>query len=320
MSPSTAYPWFWAIPSRTPNQGPTIASETIQVTARPLRQAAATARQVLLARAAERLGLPAGDLRIENGVVIPPAPDNRALPYGDLIAGERIVVRIDPEAPLKPVERYRIVGQPVPRVDLPAKATGGLVYVHDVRVPGMLHGRVVRPPYAGIDAGPFVGTSLIAVDESSIADIPGIVATVVIGDFIGVVAEREEQAALAADRLHVTWKPAPALPDLTDIPTALRANPSQPRELLNRGAVDAARAAASVPLRPHLCLALPTARLHRAVLFGRGLAPRWADALVRHPEPAHAARGCRPPARHGRRRHRNYPHGGRRLLWPQLRR
>ena len=234
--------------ARTPNQGPTIASETIQVTAEPLRQAAATARQVLLTRAAERLGLPAGDLRIENGLVIAPAPDNRAASFGDLVAGERVLVRIDPDAPLKPVGSYRVVGQPVPRVDLPAKATGGLVYVHDMRVPGMLHGRVVRPPYAGVDAGAFVGNSLLVVDESSIGDIPGIVETVVIGDFIGVVAEREEQAALAAQRLRVTWKPTPRLPDLTDIPTALRANPSTPRELLNQGPVDAARAAAAVPM------------------------------------------------------------------------
>ena len=234
--------------ARTPNQGPTIASETIQVAAKPLRRAAATARQVLLARAAERLALAADDLHIDNGVVIAPVPDNRAVPFGELIAGERVLVRIDANAPLKPVERYRIVGQPVPRVDLPAKATGGLVYVHDVRLPGMLHGRVVRPPYAGVDAGPFVGTSLVAVDESSIAEIPGIVATVVIGDFIGIVAEREEQAALAAQRLRVIWKPTPALPDLTDIPTALRANPSTPRELLHRGDVDAARAGAGVPM------------------------------------------------------------------------
>ena len=181
-------------------------------------------------------------------MVIATAPDNRALSFGDLVGGERIIVRIDPDAPLKPVGSYRIVGQPVPRVDLPAKATGGLVYVHDMRVPGMLHGRVVRPPYAGLDAGPFVGASLVAVDEASIADIPGIIATVVLGDFVGVVAEREEQAALAAQRLRVTWKPTPVLPDLTDIPTALRANPSTPRELLHRGEVDAARAAASVPM------------------------------------------------------------------------
>ena len=90
----------------------------------------------------------------------------------------------------------------MPRVDLPAKATGELVYVHDMRVPGMLHGRVVRPPYAGIDAGPFVGTSLIAVDEASVRDIPGLVAVVRIGDFVGVVAEREENAIKAAAQLQ----------------------------------------------------------------------------------------------------------------------
>ncbi|HEX3983932.1 MAG TPA: molybdopterin cofactor-binding domain-containing protein, partial [Acidisoma sp.] len=233
---------------RTPNQGPTIASETIQITAKPLARAAATARAVLLARAAERLGLAASELRIEDGTVIAPAPDNRALSYGELIGGERIVVRIDPAAPLKPVAEYRVVGRAAPRVDLPGKATGGLVYVHDVRVPGMLHGRVVRPPYAGVDAGPFVGTSLIAVDEASIAHIPGIVTLVVIGDFIGIVAEREEQAAAAAEALSVAWKPTPRLPDLTDIPAALRANPSTARELLRRGDVDAARAGAAQPM------------------------------------------------------------------------
>ena len=92
---------------------------------------------------------------------------------------------------------YRIVGASPPRVDLPAKATGGLVYVHDMRVPGMLHGRVVRPPYAGFDFGDHVGRSLIRVDEASVARLPGVVATVVVGDFVGVVAEREEQAEAA---------------------------------------------------------------------------------------------------------------------------
>jgi nicotinate dehydrogenase subunit B len=109
-----------------------------------------------------------------------------------------------------------------------------------MRVPGMLHGRVVRPPYAGVDAGDFVGTSLIAVDESSVRDIPGLVAVVRIGDFVGVVAEREENAIKAAAQLKITWKPTPTLPDLGDIPTALRANPSEPRTLIDKGDVDAA--------------------------------------------------------------------------------
>ena len=115
-----------------------------------------------------------------------------------MIAGETIRLELADDVPVKAVDAYRIVGQSVPRVDLPAKATGELVYVHDMRVPGMLHGRVVRPPYAGVDAGDFVGTSLIAVDEASVRDIPGLVAVVRIGDFVGVVAEREENAIKAA--------------------------------------------------------------------------------------------------------------------------
>src|SRR5438105_7422304 len=113
----------------------------------------------------------------------------------------------------------------------------------------MLHGRVVRPPYAGVDAGPFVGTSLISIDENSISDIAGLVAVVRIGDFVGVVAEREENAVKAAAQLKITWKPTPALPNLRDLETALRANPSTPRTLIDKGEVDAALAAAEKPIQ-----------------------------------------------------------------------
>lgn len=229
--------------SRVPNQGATIASETIQITAVPLRKAAAQARRYLLARAAERLELPPEDLTIEDGLVR--GKDNRSVSYGELISGDTIQLELADDVAVKDVNAYSIVGRSVPRVDLPAKATGELVYVHDVRVPGMLHGRVVRPPYAGVDAGDFIGTSLIAVDESSVRDIPGMIAVVRIGDFVGVVAEREENAIKAAARLKVEWKPTPTLPDLGDIPTALRANPSAPRQLIDKGDVDTAIAGAA---------------------------------------------------------------------------
>jgi nicotinate dehydrogenase subunit B len=232
--------------SRVPNQGATIASETIQITAVPLRKAAAQARHFLVARAAEQLELPAEELAIEDGLIR--GKDNRSVSYGELIAGETIRLELADDVPVKAVNAYTIVGQSVPRIDLPAKATGELVYVHDVRVPGMLHGRVVRPPYAGVDAGAFVGTSLIAVDESSVRDIPGLVAVVSIADFVGVIAEREENAVKAAAQLKVSWKPVPTLPDLKDIETALRANPSTPRTLIDKGDVDAAIAAAAKPM------------------------------------------------------------------------
>jgi nicotinate dehydrogenase subunit B len=233
--------------SRVPNQGPTIASETIQITAVPLRKAAAQARHFLLARAAEKLELPESELTIEDGLIR--GRDNRSVSYGELIAGDTVRLELADDVLVKAVDVYTIVGQSMPRVDLPAKATGELVYVHDMRVPGMLHGRVVRPPYAGVDAGDFVGTSLIAVDESSVRGIPGLVAVIKIGDFIGVVAEREENAVKAAAQLKVTWKPTPTLPDLKNIETALRANPSTPRVLIDKGDVDAAIAAADKPMQ-----------------------------------------------------------------------
>src|ERR1700686_582746 len=232
--------------SRVPNQGATIASETIQVTAVPLRKAAAQARHFLIARAAERLELPVEDLAIEDGLIR--GRDNRSVSYGELIAGETIRLELADDVEVKAVNAYTIVGQSVPRADLPAKGTGEPVYVPDGRGPGMLHGRVIRPPYAGVDAGAFVGTSLLAIDEASVRDIPGLVAVVRIGDFVGVIAEREENAVKAGAQLKVSWKPTPPLPDLKDVETALRANPSPPRTLIDKGDVDAAIAAAAEPM------------------------------------------------------------------------
>ncbi len=234
---------------RVPNQGPTIASETIQVAAIPLRHAAAQARHHLVGLAAERLNVAPVDLDVENGAVRRRDGGNAHVTYGELVAGKSIQLVLRQDTPLKAAADYRIVGQRMPRVDIPAKADGSFIYVHDVRVPGMAHGRVVRPPYAGIDAGPFVGTSLIGVDEGSIAGIPGILAVVVIGDFIGIVAEREEHAVEAARRIKTRWKPLPDLPDLTDTEGALRANPSNPRKLLDRGNVDTAIATAATTMQ-----------------------------------------------------------------------
>ena len=232
--------------SRVPNQGPTIASETIQVSAVPLRKAAAQARQFLLARAAVRLELPVDDLSVEDGLI---RGHNRSISYGELMGEDIVRLELADEVQVKATEAYSIVGQSMPRTDMPAKATGELVFVHDMRVPGMLHGRVVRPPYAGVDAGAFVGTSLIAVDETLVRDIPGLVAVVRIGDFVGVIAEREENAVRAAAQLKLTWKPVPTLPDLKDVETALRANPSTPRTLIDKGDVDAALATAAKPMQ-----------------------------------------------------------------------
>ncbi|WP_186417185.1 molybdopterin cofactor-binding domain-containing protein [Bosea sp. CS1GBMeth4] len=223
----------------TPDQGPTIASETIQVTSVAMRIAATQIRARLIALAAAALSCDEDELALEDGVIARKGETAPAIGLATLLANERILLPLAESAEFKQAERHRLVGRSVARVDIPAKVTGSFAYVHDVRVPGMLHGRVVRPPYAGMDAGDFVGRSLLGVERDSIADVPGIRAIVVEGDFIGIVAEREEQAAEAALKLKTQWR-AFTPPDLSDLGQALRAHPSTPRLLAEEGDVDGA--------------------------------------------------------------------------------
>jgi CO/xanthine dehydrogenase Mo-binding subunit len=224
--------------SEVPNQGPTIASASIQLSAVPLRCAAAQARHALVALAAARLNVEAALLTTDEGSVV--APDGTRLSFGTLLAGHRLSLTLDPSVAVNDPAHYRVVGRPAPRVDLPAKATGALTFVHDMRVPGMLHGRVVRPPYAGHDCGPFVGTSLIDVDRESVSGMPGVCGVVVIGDFVGVVALREEQAIRAAKALRVRWRASPRFADLTDPSRAIADLPAKRRLLQESGDADAA--------------------------------------------------------------------------------
>ncbi|CAI1053338.1 xanthine dehydrogenase family protein molybdopterin-binding subunit [Serratia quinivorans] len=227
---------------RTPDQGPTIASATIQVTSIPLRQAAAQVRQLLLGLAARAFALPVDRLRAENGRVFAADKPHVSLSYGDLASGQNLQVALDKTVMLKSVTESRYVGKAVPRVDIPAKVTGQLTYVHDLRLPGMLHGRVVRPPYIGADSSAPLGSGLLSVDRASIAHLPGIVKLVVINDFIGIVAEREEQAIAAMRQLKTVWRPWSGLPDLSadGLHAALVANPKTDRVLRDDAGVDAA--------------------------------------------------------------------------------
>ena len=226
-----------------PNQGPTIASASIQISAVPLRRAAAQAREQLLTLAAAHWGVEAGRLQARDGhVAFADGGDARSLHYGQLLQGQRLRLPLaPPEQPvkLKPASEYRLVGRGAARVDIPAKATGELSFVHDVRVPGMRHGRVVRPPHPGRDGGDFIGHCLVSVDPASVAHLPGHVQVVTEGDFVGVVADREEQAIAALRALHVQWRPMPPAPDLHDVAGAIRANPAQRRALVDEGDVEA---------------------------------------------------------------------------------
>jgi len=187
----------------TPNQGATAGSYGIARGGAQLRQAAATARQALLAQAAQRLNRPAGDLQITDGVVS--AKDGSAsVSYGDLLVDRAFNVKIDIKAPLKSHERFRFIGKSLPRPDVPAKVTGHHRYLHDLTLPGMLHARVIRPPA--------LGATLVSVDESSIAGVGG-VRVVRIQSFLAVMAEREWDAVRAARALQTKWTAGTGLPD-----------------------------------------------------------------------------------------------------------
>ncbi len=221
--------------ARTPDQGATIASETIQVAALPLRAAAAQLRQVLKDRASQRLNAARDELVLTDGTV---RWRDMVLDYAGLVCGLDLALPLDPDVPLKSPRDYRIVGQPVGRRDLPAKVTGAFTYIHDLRIEGMLHGHVIRPPYAGRDSGAFIGQSLVGVDEDSVAGLPGLVAIVREGDFLGVVAESPEQAQVLAETLIAHWRIPPPLPDMGDLKQTLKDFPSTPRLLDASGDFD----------------------------------------------------------------------------------
>lgn len=231
----------------SPNQGATIASASIQVHAAPLRAAAAQASLWLRQQAAQRWQVPLDQVQCNAGVL--QGPSSARLRVAELLQGQSIELPLDIRTPLKSVAQHHTVGQSLPRVDIPSKVFADLVYVHDMRMPGMLHGRVIRPPYAGADSGDFIGRTLERVDAQSIAHIPGIRGVVVQGDFVGVVAEREEHAEQAMRELSVHWKPWPGMPSTDDLENAIRANPSTPREVVNEGWVDQALADASHTLQ-----------------------------------------------------------------------
>ena len=188
----------------TPDQGPTWGSLSVQVAGVQLRQAAATARKALIDMATQKLGKPVADLAVKNGVVFVLAEPQRRMSYAELIGDQSFNLKLDPAAPLKNPKDHTIVGQPVPRPDIPGKVTGTHTYIQDFRVPGMMHARVVRPPA--------IGATLQSVDESSIKAIKG--ARVVRQEsFLAVVADSEWAAVKAAKALKATWSSWDGLPE-----------------------------------------------------------------------------------------------------------
>ncbi|HEY4024866.1 MAG TPA: molybdopterin cofactor-binding domain-containing protein [Candidatus Dormibacteraeota bacterium] len=261
------------VTGQTVDQGYTAGSQSMRTQwAGGLRQAAASARQTLLEMAATRLGVPADQLAVRGGVVSVRGDAARSVTYAELVGGRRIGAAVSRQVRAKPPSQFQVVGTSVPREDIPAKVTGRFTYVQDVRVPGMAHGRVVRPgrpsPAAGgqpaavsstasgptaiaeMIGGTLANATLRHVDESSVHGLPGLVKVVTKHSFVGVVAEREEQAIAAAQRLRVTWTDAALLPDQAGLFDAIgTAKVANTRVLSVVGDVDAALGSAATVLQ-----------------------------------------------------------------------
>ena len=199
-----------------------------------LRRAAAQAREMLRAEAAAELGEPLETLTVRQGEIL---AGGRATgrTYGTLLAGKQIVAVADTDPPLKPVEAFEIIGQAVPRLDLPAKVDGSAVYAYDARLEGMAYGKVLKPPS--------IGAKLVSVDASGAQAVPGVLAVVVEEGFVGVVAETQEAALRGVGRLQAQWEERQPALQQADIDAAMQADGGE--VLQSAGSPARARASAA---------------------------------------------------------------------------
>jgi CO/xanthine dehydrogenase Mo-binding subunit len=190
----------------TPDQGTTSGAQShpTNFNQGALALAGATAREALLSSASKQLGVAADQLTLKEGVITATNDSTKKVTYGELIGSHKFGISLNRSARRKHPGEWTVLGKPVPRFEIPAIVTAQHEYVHNVRVPGMLHGRVIRPPS--------IGATLMGVDETPIHGMPGVVKVVTKNNFVGVVAEKPWQAIQAAEKLKVSWKPAAALP------------------------------------------------------------------------------------------------------------
>src|SRR6201992_129882 len=219
---------------RTANEGYTSGSHSMQDSGTAILNVAAQVRAILMAEAARRLEVPEEELHTENGSVI--ASDGRKLGYGELVAGDMLQVQAQPTSKLKDPATFKVMGQPVPRVDIPAKVTGGQAYVQDMRLSGMVHARVVRPPS--------YGAQLTECDTAATAKMPGVIKIVRDGNFLAVVASKEFQAVKAMGTLAAAakWNEIASLPNQDVLPHVRVNLKSQDKTIFQVGTVPATTA------------------------------------------------------------------------------
>jgi nicotinate dehydrogenase subunit B len=214
----------------SPNQGGTYSSASVQRGRPVIAAAAAEARAALLARAAARLEVPVESLVASEGKISVTGAPRKSVTYGELVGGETLNVEVTGKA-LKPASAYRLVGKPAARVDLADKVNGRHTYIQQLRLPGMVHGRIVRPRGQGSYGS---GASIISVDDRALADIPG-AKLLRKGDFLGVVAPREWDAVRAAQALVVEWENPETLPGVGALHEQMRRARTIDNVVLERG-------------------------------------------------------------------------------------
>ncbi|OZI37960.1 aldehyde dehydrogenase [Bordetella genomosp. 10] len=205
--------------ARTPNEGYTAGSHSLADSGTAILNAAAQARDLLLDAAAIQLGVARDTLRTEGGQVL--AADGRRLAYGAAVAGLDLHRAAAPVSPLKDPRQFQVIGRPWPRVDIPGKVAGGPSYVQDMRLPGMLHARVVRQPS--------YGARLVSLDDAAVRALPGVVQVVRDGSYLAVVARDEWQAIVAMRALAAAarWEETASLPPAADIHAYLMRLPAR---------------------------------------------------------------------------------------------
>jgi nicotinate dehydrogenase subunit B len=214
--------------SYSPNEGVTSGSQSIEYGGTALRLASAEVRGILLDLAAKRFGVSADTLTVADGTI--GSRDRRKVGYGELAADLDLHREATAKIAPKLIAAHKIVGKSIQRFDIPKKVTGGIAYVQDIRLPGMVHGRIVRPPRPG--------SKLDSVDIAAVQAMPGVVAVVRDGSFLGVIAEREEQAIKARQALieSARWTLGPELPDPAKIYDVLLALPAEDTVISNKQA------------------------------------------------------------------------------------
>lgn len=212
------------------NQGPTIGSQSMQVSTLPVRRAAATARAHIVAEASKVMGVPVSQLATRDARVYEDADAGRAMAYRDLVPETWATLPLDETVVMKEPRSFAVIGKPVPRLELPAKVAGAHMYLQNVRLPGMAHARVIHPPLNG--------AVLAKVDRKSIADTPGLIDLIVKQNFVAVVCEQEFQAVSASRALSIEWTtPANAI-DSTAVYEAMHVEQGFDAELRKSGDAD----------------------------------------------------------------------------------